>query len=232
MAKFNSVTARDAGLKSQSARRGDGKPDTGNDGTAFVDPVASAAAAGEPNEPGGRAKRRDAPGGSPAGAGAAKSAGKTQSASLDLSTAIGVIQGFHAVVGAARGEAHWFVNDADARRYGQAMANAARHFPLRTTQKAIDISMLIICAASIETPRIALSIQRARAPKGQGQRGPAQVFQFVPNPANAPPPPATAPPPPTPVTGLGGAGVGSPPIAEGPHDLSSDLDAIGGEPAA
>ena len=128
-----------------------------------------------------------------------------------------------------RNEPHWLLNDADAKRYGLALANAARHFPVKTTQKAIDMSALIFCVIQMETPRVVISrqlaAQRARGP----QRGPAQVFQFVnPNPPTPPPsataPQATASPP--------GAGGGSPMMADGPADLSSNLDAIGGEPAA
>jgi hypothetical protein len=124
------------------------------------------------------------------------------------------------------------LNDADARRYGQAMANAARHFPLRTTQKALDVSMLLIVAFSIEAPRIALSMQIAKlggVPRA-AQRGPAQVFQFT-NP-NAPASPTT---PASPSPPAGGAGVPPQqpaPAADAPHDVSSNIDAIGGEPAA
>jgi hypothetical protein len=136
-----------------------------------------------------------------------------------LSSAIGVIQGFHAIIGGLRQEPHWFLNDADAQRYGQAMANAARHFPLKTTQKAIDVSMLIIVAFSVETPRIVLSIQKARQP-APVMRGPAQVFQFHP-PQQAQPTPAAPTTPQSP----GGDGQAPPDVAEGPPDYG----AFGGE---
>lgn len=103
------------------------------------------------------------------------------------------------------------------------MANAARHFPMRATQKAIDLSTFVIVAGSIEIPRIAMSMQLARQP-AQPQRPMGQVFQFV-KPANAPPPPATSPI-------AEGAGAASPPVADGPPDYSSGDGAIGGEPAA
>jgi hypothetical protein len=117
-----------------------------------------------------------------------------------LSTAIGLVQGLHAVVAGLTRQPHWFVNDDDAKRYGQAMANAARHFPVAAAQKTIDVTTLILVAFSIEAPRISISMQIA---KGLGRtapapaRGPAQVFQFVPNPAQAnPPPPQAASEPP------------------------------------
>ena len=118
------------------------------------------------------------------------------------------------------------VNDADAERYGKAMANAARHFPLKTTQKAIDVGAFIMCAFIIESPRVIRSVQLSKAPK-QPSRGPAQVFQFVqptaPPPPNPPQPSATSAAPPT-----GSAeGSGMPPIADGPPDMS----AFGGEGA-
>jgi hypothetical protein len=75
------------------------------------------------------------------------------------------------------------------------MANAARHFPLRTTQKMLDVTMLIITAFSIDAPRIVLSMQIARAQNSRqpGMRGPAQVFQFNPSPFNNPSTPASPP---------------------------------------
>jgi hypothetical protein len=135
----------------------------------------------------------------------------------------------HAVIGGLSGQPHWFINDADAKRYGQAMANAARHFPLRATQKALDVSMLFITAFSIEAPRIVLSMQLAKAGNLQGQprRGPAQVFQFHnPNAPASPTTPANPPPP------AGGAGVASQTTMDAPPDFSADPGAIGGEPAA
>jgi hypothetical protein len=146
---------------------------------------------------------------------------------LDLSSAIGVIQGFHAVIGGLARQPHWFLNDQDARRYGQAMANAARHFPLHTTQKALDVTMLIVTAFSIDAPRIAMSVQLAKQPQRQPQRGPAQVFQFHPSPAPAP---SAAPPPSASADAAGAAPLA--PMPDAPPDPSSDAGAIGGEPAA
>lgn len=133
---------------------------------------------------------------------------------------------------------HWFINDADAARYGKAMANAARHFPLRATQKALDVTMFIITAFSIEAPRIALSMQIARGhgpAHGQAQRVPAQVFQFInPNAPNAPasPPPAREGANMAFATGNGAPAPSPIPpsatVAGAPHDTSSGLDAIGG----
>jgi hypothetical protein len=150
-----------------------------------------------------------------------------------LSSAIGVIQGFHAIIGGMSQQPHWFLNDADARRYGQAMANAARHFPMKAAQKTIDVSMLLITAFSIEAPRIAMSMQLARAKNSRpigAPRGPAQVFQFInPNPpASGTSPAATQPASSGPAAG-GDAGV---PVQDMPPDPSSEQGAIGGEPAA
>jgi hypothetical protein len=102
------------------------------------------------------------------------------------------------------------------------MANAARHFPLKTTQKALDVTMLMLVAGSIEVPRIVLSMQLARSPQRPLQRPQAVVYPFP----TAPAPPATS----TAAT-VEGAGA-APPIADAPPDYSADMDAIGGEPAA
>jgi len=118
---------------------------------------------------------------------------------------------------------HWMLTETDAKRYGQALANAARHFPVRTTQKAIDIGVLIMTAFVIDAPRIGMTIQmsKARATPPTPRRGPAQVFQFTPNPAQnggapptqpsaqqaaqtPPPPPLADPPPPLEEQGGGG----------------------------
>jgi hypothetical protein len=143
-----------------------------------------------------------------------------------LSSAIGVIQGFHAVIAMQRSEPHWLLNDADAKRYGQALANAARHFPVRATQKAIDLSALIFCAVQMETPRFVISRQLAAQRAKGPPRGPAQVFQF--NGRPTPPPSATASPPPS----QGDAGGGSPIMADAPLDPSAFDGALGSDPAA
>src|ERR1700733_8936502 len=127
MAKFTSATAREAGLKGGRPRNSDSSPTGGSDGQAFVDPSAAGQAAGEPDEPGPRLKRPPEPKSAAAGAGGPARPGKAQSASLDLSSAIGVIQGAHLIMAQLRSEPHWLINDDDAKRYGQAMANAARH---------------------------------------------------------------------------------------------------------
>ena len=120
------------------------------------------------------------------------------------------------------------LSEDDAKRYGAALANALRHMPIRAAQKTIDYSTLVMVAFVMETPRIVRSVQLARAPK-QPPRGPAQVFQFVPNPAQAPSPQpspaaATSSPPPT-SSATTSMGMPEPPIADGPPDLS----AFGGE---
>jgi hypothetical protein len=216
MARFNSATAREAGVKSGSARRGDGPTAKGNDGSAFVDPLAAASAAGEPGEPGERIRRRDAPApsGEPAGSGG-KPAGKAKGASLDLSALGGVIQGLHVIVAMQRAEPHWMINDDDAKKYGVALGNVLRHFPVRTAQKTIDFTALILVAFAIETPRIGRSVQLAKD-RRQGPRPVGQVFQFrQPQPSGQ----TATPQPPT-----GGDGSGQPPIADPP-----DFETIGGE---
>ena len=135
-----------------------------------------------------------------------------------MSSAIGVIQGFHAVAAMTSGQPHWLVNDQDAQRYGQALANAARHFPLKATQKAIDVSALIICAVAIEAPRITMSMQLSRQPlRPPRPFGPAQVFQFR-TPASQPASTQTSAAPP-PQAAAGEAGE----LAEGPIDLGENL---------
>ena len=109
------------------------------------------------------------------------------------------------------------MNDADGKRYGAALANALRHFPMHTTQKAIDISALIFCAVQMETPRMMISKQLAAQRRaGRSPRGPAEVFRFHQPQQQQPAGPATASMNAVPV---------EPPMAEGPPDLGT----IGGE---
>lgn len=129
-----------------------------------------------------------------------------------------------------RSEPHWLINDDDAKRYGQAMANAARHFPLKATQKAIDCGAFIMAAFVIESPRIIRSAQLARQPRqpprGNPYAGTAQVYYpFAANPIPTPSPSPSPPPPAAAVSPNDGAGL--PPIAEGPPDPT----AFGGEGA-
>ena len=114
--------------------------------------------------------------------------------------------------------------DDDAKRYGTALANALRHMPIKAAQKTIDYSTLVMVAFVMETPRIVRSAQLARQPNPPQPRGPAQVFQFVPNPAQQSPP---SPPPAAAATSPTDGGGPMPPIAEGPPDPN----AFGGEGA-
>jgi hypothetical protein len=134
-----------------------------------------------------------------------------------LSAAAGLLSGFHAIIAMQRSEPHWMLSDADALRYGTALANALRHMPIKAAQKTIDYSTLVMVAFVMETPRIVRSVQLSRVPKPPANRGPAQVFQF-----HAPQQTPTAPttPPPTSVSGQA-----PPDVAEGPQDFS----AFGGE---
>jgi hypothetical protein len=124
-----------------------------------------------------------------------------------LSAAAGLLSGFHAIIAMQRNEPHWMLSDADSNRYGQALANALRHMPIKAAQKTIDYSTFVMVAFVMETPRIVRSVQLARTPKPTN-RGPAQVFQFH-------PPQQTPTVPTTPPTGNGQA---SPDFAEGPPD--------------
>jgi hypothetical protein len=125
-----------------------------------------------------------------------------------------------------RDEPHWLLSEADSKRYGQALANALRHFPINTTQKAIDFSVLAFCIFEMETPRVVRSIQLAKIPphlRKQAQRGPAKIFEFTPQSSDAPQPNGPTPPtapsprsvhqdtppiadPPSPAVGDGGEG--------------------------
>ena len=134
-----------------------------------------------------------------------------------MSAAAGLLSGFHAIIAMQRSEPHWLLSDADANRYGQALANALRHMPIRAAQKTIDYATLVMVAFVMETPRVVRSIQFARTPKAPN-RGPAQVFQFV---TPTPTAPTTAPPSPT----MAASGQEPPIVAEGPQDFS----AFGGE---
>ena len=137
-----------------------------------------------------------------------------------MSAAAGLISGFHAIVAMQRKEPHWLLSDADANRYGTALANALRHMPIKAAQKTIDYSTFVMVAFVMETPRVVRSMQLAREP-APARRGPAQVFQFHPNPSQdglrpAGPPTPTATPQSTPAAG----GSGAPPelFADGPPD--------------
>jgi hypothetical protein len=112
------------------------------------------------------------------------------------------------------------LSEPDAKRYGQALANALRHFPVQATQKAIDFSVLAFCIFEMETPRIVKSVQLAKLPphlRRQAQRGPAKIFEFN------PPPPSDAPQPGGSPTS-GPVHQGAPPSADQPHD-----ETLGGE---
>jgi hypothetical protein len=100
----------------------------------------------------------------------------------------GILQATHHSIAMLRHEPHWQLHDQDARAYGQAVANAARHLSLGVTQKALDFTALAFTIINMETPRIGASMQLRHARRSgstpqQPPRGPAQVFEFTPRPA-------------------------------------------------
>jgi hypothetical protein len=92
---------------------------------------------------------------------------------------------------------HWLLNDTDAKHYGLLLSNAVRHLPIGRAQVAFDFSMLAVGVVMYEGPRIAMDKWLRDHPQ-QASRGPAQVFQFTPNTAQARPANGTAAAPETP----------------------------------
>lgn len=132
-----------------------------------------------------------------------------------MSAAAGLLSGFHAIIAMQRNEPHWMLSDADANRYGQALANALRHMPIRAAQKTIDYSTFVMMVFVMETPRIAKSVQLARAGAQPAPRPAAPVFQFV-RPSQ---PPSPTTPPASPTTPPANSGA-PPDLAVGPPDGS------------
>jgi hypothetical protein len=87
------------------------------------------------------------------------------------------MQGFHAIVAMQRNEPHWMLSDADARRYGTALANALRHMPIKAAQKSLDYMVLAFVVFEMETPRIAKSMMLHRQAQ-QPARPQAVVYPF------------------------------------------------------
>lgn len=113
-----------------------------------------------------------------------------------------MLQGFHAIVAFQMAQGHWLLNDADAKRYSQALGNALRHMQIRAAQKTIDFSALVFVSFSIEAPRIMRSLQLARDSHLPPPRPSATVFQFT-----------------TPQGAASAATEAPPPMAEGPPDF-------------
>lgn len=164
-----------------------------NGGGPSVDPVAAAAAAGTASEPASRpaSGRRDSAS-SGSGRGTASTAAPKAGASLDLSAWAGLMQGAHTLIAMRRNEPHWLLNDADAKTYGAAIANAMRHLPIGATQKALDFTALMICVVNFESPRVYHSTVNARERRRQRsspatpEPPSATVYQFTQ--PNSPPP--------------------------------------------
>ena len=97
------------------------------------------------------------------------------------------MQGFHAIIALRRQEPHWLLNDADAKRYGQALANALRHLPVKAAQKTIDFTVLAFIVFEMESPRIALSGLRSRQQKAQQAEPQPTVYPLQQEVAEAPP---------------------------------------------
>lgn len=135
------------------------------------------------------------------------------------------MQGAHALLAMRLDQPHWLLNDADAKTYGAAIANAMRHLPIGATQKAVDFSALFICAINVETPRVYASTRIAKARRQAREQPPtpsAVVYPFpsaAPQQSQSPPPGAAAP-----ATPANGSGV----AVEGFTDDGIDAPPIGG----
>lgn len=90
------------------------------------------------------------------------------------------------------GGPHWALSDAEAKGFAQSWANVLRHYPLQTTQKAIDHLALIGTFGLVYTPRFYAHRQwQAARRAGRGAQRPAPmgtVYHLSPN----QPPPAPA----------------------------------------
>jgi hypothetical protein len=131
-----------------------------------------------------------------------------------LSAFAAIIQSAHAGMAWRMQQPHWNMNDPDAKRYAQALGNAMRHLSFTVAQKYVDFTALIVVMGEMELPRILISAQLAQQQRSQTpRRGPAQVFQFNPNPGQQPPP-AQTPQAPTPPPS-------SPPEAAGDYPIDA-----------
>jgi hypothetical protein len=99
----------------------------------------------------------------------------------------------HALIGTLRREGHWLLTDADAKAYGQAVKNVARHYPIGVTQKGLDLYALAMCMINVEGSRVVASYRNTRRRRDPPpQPAPtATVYPFPSNPQQ-PPPTSTA----------------------------------------
>lgn len=100
--------------------------------------------------------------------------------------------GIHHTVAYFREEPHWLLSEPDAKAYAAYLHNAMRHLPVSVAQKYVDFAALGGAFVVYTGGRVVRSMQLAGTiPQQQQQqqqpqpRGPAQVFQFVANPAAA-----------------------------------------------
>jgi hypothetical protein len=114
----------------------------GNGNLVIIDASAVERASGDGNDSGTGRDNNDSGGtrrrGRPRGSGG--TATKTAKA-LDLSSLTGLLLGFHAI--AAIKVPEMAMTEPEALQLKNAMENVSRHYPIRTTQKAIDIAALV-----------------------------------------------------------------------------------------
>jgi hypothetical protein len=132
-----------------------------------------------------------------------------------------LLGGMHAAI-AWGGGPHWLLSENDANAYAEQLHNVSKWMPIpvETAQKFIDIASFVGFALMIETPRIKLTLDMWKTPRGPRRPQPrdftAQVFQFHPQ-GGTPPPRASA------AEGVAPGNPPQPPMADGPPD------AMGGE---
>ena len=120
---------------------------------------------GEGNDSGTARKR-----GRPRGTGT----GSTKTAkALDLSSLTGLLIGFHAIVAVKVPEME--LQESEAKQLQTAMENVSRHYPIKTTQKAIDIAALVGAVGWIYGTRIVAIGKRNKDAKNKAPKTLAEV---------------------------------------------------------
>jgi hypothetical protein len=146
-----------------------GKPDQGAfTGEGFTDPIridaerdGAGGGGGEASEPPKRSRNGQFSGGGGAKRGPKAGGGKAAGTSLDLSAAAGLLQGIHVALAMGAGK-HWLLSDDEAKYYGNALANAARHLPIVVAQKYFDFGALAVAFFVCDGTRFLTTVQLRR----------------------------------------------------------------------
>jgi hypothetical protein len=148
----------------------------------IIDPASIDASGAEPAEPPFRRRKQQSDAGQSRGAGGGSGAkgtrAKTGKVSVDLTGLAGMLAGCMTMASLNFNAPEWQVGEVEAKEYLVHVQNVMRHYSADSTQKSIDVAMLIFASSMFLGTRSAATMVRLREER-EGKRAPGKFGGVV-----------------------------------------------------